>query len=132
MVFESIKLQPGGSLEPILISSRKGVELFRDEAYDCGFCKGKGEKPMGSICSACKGKKQIILTPPVVKCAACKGKGEERRNTNITCTPCRGTGWVAVTEPVEKCRSCHGRGKTRGSNLPCVKCKGVGVVTINQ
>ncbi|MDA2936908.1 hypothetical protein MYX75_01470 [Acidobacteria bacterium AH-259-A15] len=130
IIWESVKIQTEAAVEEPRQPTAAPVELFRDELYDCAFCKGTGEKPRGAVCSACKGKKQIRLTPPVVKCAACKGRGEERPRTNITCTPCRGTGWIAVREPIEKCQACRGRGRTSGSNLPCVRCKGAGVVTI--
>ncbi len=111
---------------------KKPVELLREEWYDCAFCSGTGEKPRGSVCSVCKGKKRIQLKPPVVKCASCKGRGEEKPRTNITCTPCRGKGYVSVTEPVEVCPSCNGVGRTRGSNLACVQCKGIGVITVKE
>jgi len=111
---------------------RKPVELLRDEWYDCGFCGGTGEKPKGSVCSTCRGNKRIQFTPPVVKCASCKGRGEEKPRSNVTCTPCRGKGYVSVTEPVEVCPTCNGIGRTRGSNLACVKCKGIGIVSVRE
>ncbi|MDA2929847.1 hypothetical protein MYX84_07870 [Acidobacteria bacterium AH-259-O06] len=134
MMFESvkIKIEREDSAEQVLQPSQEGIELFREEVYDCAFCKGTGEKPRGAVCPTCKGKKRVHFTPPVVKCAACKGRGEEQPRTNITCAPCRGKGWIAVREPVEKCQSCRGRGKTSGSNLPCVTCKGAGVVTMKK
>jgi DnaJ-class molecular chaperone len=107
----------------------KTVSLLTDDWYDCAFCGGAGEKPRGSVCSVCKGKKRIQLNPPVVKCASCKGRGEEKRGGNITCTPCRGKGYVSVVEPAEVCPTCNGVGKTRGSNLACVQCKGIGAIT---
>ncbi|MCK4325143.1 hypothetical protein KAW55_00130 [bacterium] len=111
---------------------RKKVDLLRDERYDCAFCSGTGEKPKGSVCSVCRGSKRIQLTPPVVKCASCKGRGEEKPRTNITCTPCRGKGYVSVVEPVEVCSTCNGVGRTRGSNLACVQCKGIGAITVSE
>ncbi|NQS88709.1 hypothetical protein HQ584_02830 [Patescibacteria group bacterium] len=109
---------------------KKPVELLRDELYDCGFCGGTGEKPKGSVCSVCRGSSRIKLTPPVVKCASCKGRGEEKPRSNVTCTPCRGKGYVSVVEPVEACPVCKGVGRTRGSSLACVQCKGIGVVSV--
>jgi len=129
MIWEPVKVEKKGAMEKSLTSRQKPVELLWDEWYDCAFCKGTGEKPRGSICSVCRGKKKNHFTPPVVKCAYCKGKGEERPRTNITCTPCRGKGYIAVTEQVERCNSCRGTGKTSGSKLPCVTCKGSGVIT---
>jgi len=112
--------------------SKKPVELLRDEWYDCAFCRGTGQKPKGSVCSVCRGAKRFQFTPPVVKCASCKGRGEEKPRSNITCTPCRGKGYVSVSEPVETCPTCNGIGRTRGSSLACVQCKGVGVVTVRE
>ena len=133
MIFESVKTVPGDASGPVMPDSRrKEPQLYREENYVCGFCKSAGEKPRGSVCSSCHGKKQVQLSPPVVMCAACRGRGESPPRSNINCTTCRGTGWVAVTEPVEKCKSCRGRGRTTGSNLPCVSCKGVGVRTVRQ
>lgn len=130
MIYESIKIEPDDSAKQVVPPSQEGIELFRDETYDCAFCKGTGEKPRGAVCPACKGKEQVRLNPPVVKCPACKGRGVEQSRTNLTCTPCRGKGWIAVREPVETCGNCRGRGKTSGSNLTCVRCKGAGVVTM--
>lgn len=129
MIFESINTQHSFSAEPVLLNSQNGILLFQEKQYLCAFCKGVGEKPKGSVCSSCHGKKQIKLTPPVVKCAACKGRGTGQRQSNYTCSTCNGNGWVAVREPVEKCKSCLGRGKISGSNLLCVSCRGVGVRT---
>jgi len=111
---------------------RKKIELLWEESYDCAFCRGRGEKPRGSVCSVCKGKKRLEIKPPVVRCAKCKGRGEERPRTNITCTSCRGRGYVSVIEPVAVCPSCRGRGATSTSNLPCVQCRGSGVITIKE
>jgi len=109
---------------------KKPVDLLWDEWYDCAFCGGTGEKPKSSVCPVCRGSKRIQFTPPVVKCASCKGSGEEKPRSNVTCTPCRGKGYVSVTEPVETCPVCNGVGRPRGSSLPCVRCKGIGVVNV--
>jgi len=131
-IWHSVKVEKEGKSDISRDKPKKIVELLWDEWYDCAFCNGTGEKPKGSVCSVCKGKKQIQLTPPVVKCASCKGRGEEKPRSNITCTPCRGKGYVSVTEPVEVCPACNGVGRTRGSNLACVQCKGIGVITIKE
>jgi len=111
---------------------KKPIELLSGEWYDCGFCAGMGEKPRGSVCSVCRGSKRIRFTPPVVRCASCKGRGEEKPRSNVTCTPCRGKGYVSVIKPVEICSTCNGIGRTRGSNLACVRCKGIGVVSARK
>ena len=131
-IWHSVRVEKKGKSDISREKPKKIVELLRDEWYDCAFCNGTGEKPKGSVCSVCKGKKRIQLKPPVVKCASCKGRGEEKPRTNITCTPCRGKGYVSITEPVEVCPICNGVGRTRGSNLACVQCKGVGVITIKE
>lgn len=128
-VWHSLKMEK--ECKPDIPSDKpaKTVNLLRDEWYDCAFCGGAGEKPRGSVCSVCRGSKRIQLTPPVVKCASCKGRGEEKPRTNVTCTPCRGKGYVSVIEPVEVCPTCNGVGRTRGSNLACVQCRGIGAIT---
>jgi DnaJ-class molecular chaperone len=111
---------------------KKTVELLRDEWYDCGFCSGTGEKPKGSTCPVCRGSKHIELTPPVVRCASCKGRGEEKPRSNVTCTPCRGKGYASVAEPVDVCPTCRGFGRTQGSSLACIRCKGIGVISVRK
>lgn len=128
-VWHSLKMGKKGEGDIRPDKPKKIVELLRDEWYDCGFCNGTGEKPKGSVCSVCKGKKRVQLRPPVVKCASCRGRGEEKPRTNVTCIPCRGKGYISVVEPVEVCPTCNGVGRTRGSNLACVQCKGIGVIT---
>lgn len=141
--FSQKRIQDNGLVwEPIKVSleedeetgkeKRREVELFWEESYDCAFCRGRGEKPQGSVCSVCRGKKRIEIKPPVVRCAKCKGRGEEGPRTNITCTSCRGRGYVSVVEPVAVCPSCRGRGSASTSHLPCVQCGGSGVITIKE
>jgi len=131
-VWHSVKVEKKGKSDTLPDKPKKPVNLLRDEWYICAFCGGAGEKPKGSVCSVCKGKKRMQLNPPVVKCASCKGRGEEKPRTNVTCTPCRGKGYVSVNEPVEVCPICNGVGRTRGSSLACVQCKGIGVITVKE
>jgi len=107
-------------------------KILVDDIYECGFCKGSGEKPRGSRCSACGGKGEVSVNPPAVICAYCKGRGEEKPRTNITCTACRGKGVVSVKEPIEICSHCRGTGAEPTNKLPCIVCRGKGVVTIRK
>lgn len=108
------------------------LTLIFDEEVNCGFCKGRGERPPGSICPVCRRNGTINVIPPVVKCARCRGRGDEKPRVHVTCSSCRGLGYVSVTEPIEKCSSCHGTGTSGGSKLACLQCKGAGVVSIKQ
>jgi len=114
------------------LKGRAGIrvgKLLTEKTYPCGFCRGKGEKPKGTICSVCRGSGEVSLDPPVVMCAYCKGTGEEKPRGNVTCTVCRGKGFVSVTEPIEGCTHCRGTGKEPNNKLPCLECRGKGVVT---
>jgi len=103
--------------------------LLTETTYPCGFCKGSGEKPKGTICPVCRGSGKISVDPPAVRCAFCKGRGEEKPRGNVTCTVCRGKGFVSVTEPIEACTRCRGTGAEPNNKLPCLECRGKGVVT---
>ena len=105
-------------------------QLLRQQVYDCGFCKGTGQRPAGSSCPVCKGRETVRVQPPAVICAFCKGRGEEIPRSTITCSVCRGKGVVSVVEPIKICPTCRGRGRTIGSSLYCMTCKGKGVVTV--
>ncbi len=104
-------------------------KLLTETTYPCGFCRGNGEKPKGTACPACRGTGNISVNPPAIICAYCKGGGEEKPRSKITCTVCRGTGFVSVTEPIGGCAHCRGTGREPGNKLPCLKCRGKGVVT---
>jgi len=108
------------------------LKLLFEEEYICGFCKGKGERPPGSICPVCRKNKTLQFPPPVVKCAHCRGRGDEKPRSQVTCSACRGKGYIPVTEPVERCPGCRGSGSSGGSKLPCMRCKGAGVVTVKM
>jgi len=103
-------------------------KLLTETTHPCGFCKAKGEKPKGTACSVCRGSGKASLNPPAVICAFCKGRGEEKPRSNITCTVCRGKGFVSVTEPFIVCSHCRGKGSEPNNKLPCLKCKGKGVI----
>ena len=104
-------------------------KLFTETTYTCGFCKGRGEKPKGTVCPVCRGIGKASVNPPAVICAYCKGRGEEKPRSSITCTVCRGKGFVSVTEPIQVCSHCRGRGTEPINKLSCLKCGGKGVVT---
>ena len=107
-------------------------QLLRQQVYDCGFCKGTGQRPAGSSCPVCKGRETVRVQPPAVICAFCKGRGEEIPRSTITCSVCRGKGVVSVVEPIKICPTCRGRGRAIGSSLYCMTCKGKGVVTVKM
>ena len=109
-------------------------QLHRERSYKCAFCKGEGEKRIGTKCPVCKGKGDVsILQPPVVRCAFCKGRGEDKPRSNVTCLACKGKGIVPVVEPIEVCAHCRGLGYEPGnSTLPCGRCRGKGVVTVKE
>ena len=106
--------------------------ILDGEANTCPYCKGKGERPKGSKCPVCKGKGIVFVQLPAVKCAYCRGTGEEKPRTNVTCTACKGKGVVHVEEPIEICSHCKGTGKEPTNKLVCIKCRGKGVVTVKR
>ena len=103
--------------------------LLTETTHPCAFCKGKGEKPKGTVCAVCRGSGELSVDPPAVVCAYCKGRGEEKARSAITCTVCRGKGFVSVTEPIEGCAHCRGTGAEPNNKLPCLKCRGKGVIS---
>ena len=126
-VWNPIKLGPGQSY-----GGHQVGELFEDGSYPCGFCNGKGQKPRGSMCPVCKGSGTVSVEPPAVRCAYCKGKGEDKPRGNVTCSACKGMGVIHVEQPVETCSHCRGTGKEPTNKLVCIKCRGKGVVTVKE
>ena len=110
---------------------RKIGEILKGNMFKCSLCAGTGILPRtkGTKCPVCKGGCSISLTGPAVVCAYCKGRGDYPPRTNLTCTVCGGKGLVSITKPIEVCAHCGGTGRARGDQLPCLKCKGKGVVT---
>jgi len=104
-------------------------KLLTEAIHCCGFCKGKGEKPKGTICPVCRGTGEVSVDPPAVVCAYCKGRGEDKPRSNITCTVCKGKGFVSVKEPLEGCTRCRGTGSEPNNKLPCLACRGKGVIS---
>jgi len=109
----------------------KPAEVIKDiDKLDCAFCGESGEKPRGARCPVCGGSGKVLVQPPFIKCAYCKGRGEEKPRSNVTCTVCRGKGYVSVKEPFENCPKCGGKGADPHNKLPCMMCRGKGVVTV--
>jgi len=104
-------------------------KLLTEITRPCGFCKGKGEKPRGTVCPVCRRSGELAVDLPAVICAYCKGRGEEKPRSAITCTVCRGKGFVSVAEPIEGCTHCRGTGAEPNNKLPCLKCGGKGVIS---
>jgi len=46
----------------------------------------------------------------------------------MTCTACLGKGAVTLAKPVATCPHCGGTGANGHDHMPCVTCKGIGVV----
>ena len=63
-----------------------------------------------------------------IKCAYCKGTGKMLSDNRIPCYVCAGKSFVTVEEEAKQCSECGGTGKTKESKLPCLRCKGKGVV----
>ena len=104
-------------------------KLLTEATHSCSFCKGNGEKPKGTLCPVCRGAGKVSINPPAVICAFCKGRGEDKPRSNVTCTVCSGRGFVSVVEPIEVCPHCRGAGAEPNNKLPCLKCRGKGVIT---
>lgn len=109
-------------------------KIIRENSYKCGFCKGAGNRPPGSICPVCKGKGENSINSPAIRCAFCKGKGEAQPRSMMTCLTCRGKGVVSIVEPIKLCPECQGSGHTSsGSDSPvCRACRGAGIVTATR
>ena len=103
-------------------------KVLQEGTWPCGFCRGKGERPAGARCPVCHGTGLIHLSPPVARCAFCKGRGEEKVRSGVTCTVCRGKGYVEVAPSATVCAGCRGTGKEKNNKLPCLGCKGKGLV----
>ncbi len=100
----------------------------------CAFCKGKGKDPFGLLselaaCQVCGGTGKVEIEEPAIKCAFCKGSGVYPQGGRITCTVCNGRGSVTVEDAAEVCPKCKGSGQEIDSGLPCIKCRGKGVIS---
>jgi len=100
----------------------------------CAFCVGKGVDPFGilsplSKCQVCTGRGEVKVEEPTVKCAYCKGTGVQPFGTRLTCTVCGGKGVVTIKGSTTVCLDCGGSGRAPESGLPCLTCKGIGVIS---
>lgn len=99
----------------------------------CAFCKGKGKDPFNllselAICQVCGGSGKVEVIEPVIKCTYCKGTGIYPHNGRVTCTVCNGKGSITVKGTTEECSKCKGTGIAIDSGLPCIECRGKGVI----
>jgi DnaJ-class molecular chaperone len=104
----------------------------------CAFCEGSGRDPFGllsslSRCQVCGGTGWVAIEEPCRRCAFCEGTGVHPHQ-RLTCTCCGGKGMISVHEPAQKCPHCQGTGAEPPDQdyLPCVLCKGAGVMTVNK
>ena len=100
---------------------------------ECAFCQGTGKDPFELLsplatCQVCGGKGAVTVEEPAIRCAYCKGSGVHPYGVRITCAVCGGKGRVTVKEPTVACPACKGSGRAPESRLPCLNCKGRGVV----
>ncbi len=63
-----------------------------------------------------------------IKCAYCRGTGKAPNDDRIPCYVCAATGFVTVEEKAKQCSECGGTGRTKESKLPCLRCRGKGVI----
>lgn len=99
----------------------------------CAFCNGIGKDPFRllselSVCQVCSGGGKIEVKGRLIKCAYCKGTGVYPRSSRITCTVCGGKGIIGFEKDVVFCKNCNGAGRKKGESLPCVECRGRGMV----
>lgn len=112
-------------------SGRKIGQILEGNTFECSLCAGIGILPRtkGIKCPVCRGGGTVSLTGPAMVCAYCKGRCDHPPRTNITCIVCGGKGLVSITKPIEICTHCRGTGRGPGDKLPCLKCRGKGVIT---
>ena len=97
----------------------------------CAFCKGRGTDPYDQLsalskCGACDGTGTKVVSSPHTTCAFCRGTGSYK---TFRCLVCGGAGAVPVMDgPTETCPECEGMASEASSGLPCVRCRGRGVI----
>jgi DnaJ-class molecular chaperone len=98
----------------------------------CAFCRGRGVDPCAPLsawgrCEVCRGRGENEVPVPHTACRYCQGSGSYR---TFSCLVCRGTGVVPpVPGPAERCPDCRGRAFDAAGGLPCLRCRGRGLVT---
>lgn len=101
----------------------------------CAFCRGTG-RSRGAVCPVCRGAGRVSLSAPTRRCAYCRGSGLQQRGSALTCGVCRGVGWVTVEEDAVLCPPCGGTGVEPASlgesHLPCLTCRGKGVISAER
>jgi DnaJ-class molecular chaperone len=107
------------------------METAATSLFPCAYCRGKGVAPYAvqepSDCEVCHGSGTNVVPWPSVSCAFCEGTGTFR---SFCCMVCRGTGVVPqLAGPTRRCEECHGRAFDFRGGLPCLRCRGRGVVT---
>lgn len=101
------------------------------ETVVCAFCKGRGTDPYDqlsslSTCGSCDGTGTKSVPTPHTPCAFCHGTGSYK---TFRCLICGGAGVVAVIDgPTERCPDCEGTSSEASSGLPCLRCRGRGVI----
>lgn len=63
-----------------------------------------------------------------IKCAYCQGTGKAPSDNRASCYVCADKGFVTIEGKAKQCPDCGGTGKTQESKLPCLGCRGRGVV----
>lgn len=109
---------------------RKTGEIIEGGEFPCSSCAGSGVLPRtkSTECPKCLGKGTISINGPVMVCVYCKGVGRYPIRTNLSCRVCGGSGFISVSRENEMCGHCRGTGAEPGNELPCLKCRGKGVV----
>lgn len=97
----------------------------------CAFCKGRGTDPYDQLsalskCGSCDGTGTKTVLSPHTTCAYCRGTGSYK---TFRCPICGGAGAVqALDGPTETCPECEGMASLSSSGLPCLRCRGRGLI----
>ncbi len=101
------------------------------ELVVCAFCKGRGTDPYDQLsslskCGSCYGTGTKVVSNPRTTCTFCRGTGSYK---TFRCLICGGAGVVPVVDgPTETCPDCGGSAFEASSGLPCLRCRGRGVI----
>jgi hypothetical protein len=106
---------------------------INEESVVCAFCQGKGTDPYDqlsslSVCGSCNGTGRKFVSTPHTPCTFCQGTGSFK---TFRCLICGGAGVVHVMDgPTETCPDCEGTAVESSSGLPCVRCRGRGLIHV--